>query len=229
MSYENVQYQFNAVSEKYDVQRKILIPCFNDFYAVPLELSEQLTDIKTILDVGAGTGLMSAFFHGKYPDAQLTLVDISEKMLNKAKDRFEGEDNVHYLQADFADVDFGENQYDAVISGLAIHHLPDDLKRVLFAKVYRALKLDGIFINADQVEGETAAIDRFYKGNWVRKVKDCSLTEEEKQSAFERVKIDIFAKLSDQLQWLRDAGFEDVGNYYQYYNFVVFSGRKHDA
>lgn len=88
------------------------------------------------------------------------------------------------------------------------------------------MKPGGLFINADQVEGETEFVDKLYKNNWVEKVKKSSLGEAEKESAFERVKLDIFAKLSNQLQWLRDVGLEEANNYYQYYNFVVFAGRK---
>lgn len=137
MELENIQIQFNAVSEKYDAQRKILIPCFEEFYSVPLELSEQLPQVNSILDVGAGTGLMSAFFHEKYPDAKITLVDVSENMLDKAKERFDGEENINYLLADFSDADFGEKEYNLVVSGLAIHHLPHELKRLLFKKYLR--------------------------------------------------------------------------------------------
>lgn len=226
MIVENIANQFNAVSDKYDAQRRILIPCFSDYYQTALEVSEQLPQIKSILDVGAGTGLMSAFFHEKYPNAEITLVDISEKMLDKAKERFEGEDNIQFMQADFAEVDFGENKYCAIVSGLAIHHLPHELKQLLFKKIFKALKPGGLFINADQVAGETEYIDEINKSTWVTKVKNSPLTENEKESAFERVKLDIFAKLSDQLNWLQDTGFENVNNYYQYYNFVVFAGQK---
>ena len=87
---EEIQNQFNAVSEKYDRQRRFLIPCFDDFYGTALALSENVPAVKSILDVGAGTGLMSAFFHEKYPEAKITLVDISKEMLKKAEERFSG-------------------------------------------------------------------------------------------------------------------------------------------
>jgi tRNA (cmo5U34)-methyltransferase len=34
------------------------------------------------------------------------------------------------------------------------------------------------------------------------------------------------ATLDDQFLWLRQAGFTDIGTWYRYYNFVVFSGTK---
>ena len=219
-----IQNQFNAVSEKYDRQRRFLIPCFDDFYGMALSLSEEVGTVKNILDVGAGTGLMSAFFHEKYPQAKITLIDISEAMLKKAEDRFDGKENISFLNADFATVNLPENQYDLVVSGLAIHHLPNELKRQLFEKIAKALSPGGWFINADQVLGETDLAEKIYTEKWKNHVQqNPNLTEEEKQSAFERIKVDIMAPLKAQLEWLESAGLKNANCYYQHYNFVVFA------
>ena len=224
---QEIQNQFNAVSEKYDRQRRFLIPCFDDFYGIALNLSEEVKTVKNILDVGAGTGLMSAFFHEKYPDAKITLVDISKDMLKKAEERFDGNQNVSFLNADFATVDLPENHYDVVVSGLAIHHLPDELKQQLFGKIARTLKPGGWFINADQVLGETDLAEKLYTENWRNHVEqNPNLTDEEKQSTFERIKVDIMAPLIPQLEWLEDAGLQNANCYYQYYNFAVFAANK---
>ena len=50
-----------------------------------------------ILDIEAGTGLLSAFLMKRYPKASFTLIDISEKMLDIAKDRFRGNLNVKFM------------------------------------------------------------------------------------------------------------------------------------
>lgn len=224
---QEIQNQFNAVSEKYDRQRQFLIPCFNDFYGTALAISEEISIVKNILDVGAGTGLMSAFFNEKYPDAKITLVDISSAMLKKAEERFDGNENISFLNADFATVDLPENGYDLVVSGLAIHHLPNELKQQLFNKIAKTLKPGGWFINADQVLGETDLAEKIYTENWKNHVaQHPALTEEEKQSAFERIKIDIMAPLKPQLEWLENAGLQNANCYYQYYNFVVFAANK---
>lgn len=223
---QTIQQSFNAVSEKYDKQRPILIPCFDDFYGMALTLSDESKNVKSILDIGAGTGLMSALFAKKYPDANITLVDFSEPMLNKARERFKGNEKIYYLQADFSTVNFEEEKYELIVSGLAIHHLSHELKKVLFQKIYSALKPNGLFINADQVKGATDFSERIYKENWRNHVLNSSLTDEEKDSAFKRVSLDIMSPLNDQLKWLHDAGFNEANNYYQYYNFVVFAAKK---
>jgi tRNA (cmo5U34)-methyltransferase len=226
-AYQEIQNQFNAVSEKYDRQRRFLIPCFDDFYGVALNLSEEVKIVKNILDIGAGTGLMSAFFHEKYPDAKITLVDISADMLKKAEERFNGNENIEFLNADFATVELTDDHYDLVVSGLAIHHLPNPLKKQLFGKIANTLNTGGWFINADQVLGANEVAEKIYTENWKNHVNNSiHLEEQEKQSAFERIKVDIMAPLKDQLEWIEAAGLKNASCYYQYYNFVVFAANK---
>lgn len=224
---QDIQHTFNAVSEKYDSQRKKLIPCFNDFYAMSLKLSEEVVDINNILDIGAGTGLLTAYYTEKYPHAKIDLVDISEEMLLKARERFEGNENIQFILQDFAALESELSKYDLVISALAIHHLTDEQKEKLYSKIYACLRPGGMFINADQVLGSTEFAEKIYTETWRNMVEGhTELTDEEKISAFERIKLDRMSGLAAQLQWLTKAGFRDAQNFYQYYNFVVFASIK---
>lgn len=222
-----LQKQFNAVSAKYDRQRPLLIPCFQDFYRMALKVADQVESVHSILDIGAGTGLLSAFFKQKFPKAHCTLVDFSEEMLQKAKTRFIGEEGFSFRQEDITQADFGEDQYNLVISSLAIHHLEDEQKKVLFQKIHKSLRKGGYFINADQVLGENETAEAFFKSDWTNHVlNQQKLTAEEKETAFKRVRLDKMAKLSDQLRWLEEAQLYDAHCYYQYMNFVVFAAHK---
>jgi tRNA (cmo5U34)-methyltransferase len=111
-----------------------------------------------ILDIEAGTGLLSAFLMKRYPKASFTLIDISEKMLDIAKDRFRGNLNVKFIVADYSKFSFIK-KYDMVVSTLSIHHLEDKEKKDIYKKSYSLLKQNGIIINADQVYGETPFIE----------------------------------------------------------------------
>ena len=227
MIVEDIKRQFNAVSEVYDRQRRELIPCFDEFYKVSVEISKQIKNPKKILDLGAGTGLMSAFFFETYPEAEFTLVDLSEEMLNKAKDRFVNFSNFNYKVEDFSELNFEAETFDLIISGLAIHHLDDSLKKKLFQKVEKFLKKDGWFINADQVLGKNKISEKIYTETWKNKVlENKNLTKEEKESAFERIKLDKMSSLENQLKWLEETGLQSPNCYYQYYNFVVFAAKK---
>lgn len=227
MIMENIERLFDECASNYDSLRKQLIPCFDRFYSSALSIVqiEETNPIK-VLDLGAGTGLMSYFILKQCPNAFITLIDLSEAMLGQARSRLkEFTNQVEIIKANYLGYPFKEN-YDLVISSLSIHHLDGPEKKQLFKEVYHCLKPNGQFINADQVLGRTAAIDSHYKTNWLRAVQSRGVPTEELTKAFERMKEDKMSTLEEQLQWLNDLGYRDVNCWYKDYSFVVYSGSK---
>jgi len=220
-----IQEQFNSISKKYDAQRPFLIPCFNDFYTIALPLVTGLKTAKRVLDIGAGTGLFSQFIYQQRPDLHFTLVDISGDMLRVARERFAGLENFEFIELDFSATAIPQ-QYDVIISSLAIHHLEDEQKEKLYQSVYQALNPGGVFINADQVEGRSPFFDAYYKSHWKETITNSGLDKEAIDRAMERIKLDKFAKLEAQLLMLEHAGFGNVDCIYKHNNFVVFGGVK---
>ncbi|WP_292391108.1 class I SAM-dependent methyltransferase [Methanosarcina sp. UBA5] len=220
-----IRRRFDDISKKYDGQRRKFIPCFDDFYRVPVSVASVNTESPDILDIGAGTGLLSAFLMERYPEASFTLIDISEKMLDMAKERFRDNPNVKYVVADCSKHHFAE-KYDMVVSALSIHHLEDSGKKEIYKKSYFLLKQNGIFINADQVYGETLFIENLNKQIWRQYIEDSVLSDEEILDGYERIKLDKESTLDQQMNWLKEAGFYDVSCIYKFYHFVVMFGRK---
>lgn len=72
----------------------------------------------------------------------------------------------------------------------------------------------------------TEALDRLYWDEWERQARAAGAPEEEFAGVEERAKYDKPAKLDDQLEWLREAGFADVDCYYKYLMFAVYGGRR---
>jgi tRNA (cmo5U34)-methyltransferase len=222
---KEVKETFNKNAAQYDRQRKKLIPCFDDFYSIPVSIIETKAETPSVLDIGSGTGLFSSFIREKYPHASITLIDLSEKMMDAAKIRFTDDQKIDYILADYTEHEF-DRTFDIVISSLSIHHLSDEEKRNLYQKVFSLLNQGGVFINADQVLGHTPYIESLYKNDWKQKIENSGLTSEELKAAYERTKLDQMAPLEDQIQWLKESGFQDVDCVYKYFNFVVLFGRK---
>lgn len=221
----NVKEAFDRSAQIYDRARRQLVPCFDDFYATALDRIPYAAERPfEVLDLGAGTGLFAFFVAQAFPRARFTLLDVSAEMLARARERFAGEERFTFLQRDFAEPLPGA--YDLVISGLAIHHLSDEAKRSLFARILAVLRPGGIFINADQVMGPTPELEREYNDAWLRQVRARGVSDADLLPAIERMKEDRMAPLEDQLRWLREAGFADVDCWYKHYRFAVFSGSR---
>lgn len=225
MANETLKEKFNRGAEEYDKQRKSLIPCFDDLYDITLDLANSGEKNPKILDLGAGTGLLTKYLFEKYKKAEFTLIDMSEEMLKIAKNRFKRHDNFKYIVADYSEHDF-KDSFDIIVSSLSIHHLKDFDKQILYKKIYNSLNEYGIFLNADQVIGSTPNIDESYQRNWMKKINAINWDKSEKELIIERMKFDNPATLEDNLKWLNDCGFEDVDIYYKYYNFCIFYCKK---
>jgi tRNA (cmo5U34)-methyltransferase len=223
---EQIKEAFNETASRYDAQRRWIIPEMDDYYSAAVWAAECTNSRPAILDIGAGTGLLSALIIRKYPDASLTLVDLSESMLSMAQERFAGRKEVRYITGDYSSVDFA-GHYDLICSALSIHHLQHDDKRRLYKKIFDALHAGGIFVNADQVLGETPAINRRYMTYWDKFLDPCPLSpEDKKQVLYRRETFDRNEKLSVQLAWMRDCGFTNIDVVYKNRLFVVFTGMK---
>jgi tRNA (cmo5U34)-methyltransferase len=223
---DQIKKAFDEMASCYDAQRRWIIPEMDSYYSAAVWAADCKHSRPEILDIGAGTGLLSALMVRKYPDASLTLVDLSEPMLSIAEQRFFGRKNMRYIFGDYSNVDFA-GPYDIICSALSIHHLEQDAKRRLYKKIVEALHPGGIFVNADQVLGETPAIQQHYLAYWDEFLEPCPLSVEEKQQVlYRRDTFDKNEKLSLQLAWMQECGFTNIDIVYKNRQFVVFTGRK---
>lgn len=223
----SIKQAFDNGAKDYDSARKQLIPCFEDFYGTALELIMfQPAERIKVLDLGAGTGLFSSLVAQLYPNAEFTLYDLSDKMLGEAKKRFANSDvKVKYVVKNYSNEPI-VGEFDLIISALSIHHLTDAEKESLFQGLFDSLNNNGLFINADQVLGETPFMEATYRSSWLKQVREKGVTEASLAAALERMKEDKMSTLSDQLNWLKKASFSEVNCWYKNYSFVVYSGRK---
>lgn len=105
---------------------------------------------KKILDLGCGTGLELASVFERFPNVEITGIDLSESMLAVLSEKYKEKD-IHLVCGDYFSVPFDEDRYDAAISFESLHHFAPALKQMLFQKIYGALKPNGVFLECDYI------------------------------------------------------------------------------
>ena len=234
--YDKVGKLFAGDAHRYDAARRQLIPCFDAFYGTAAllarkALEEQATAAPRMIDLGAGSGLLTRLVLDEAADlAAVVLVDISEAMLAEARKRFAGEPRVSMRIGDYTSaLDVPSGSVELVVSALSIHHLSDADKRSLFRRIFGWLKPGGMFINADQVLGPTPALEQRYREQWLQDVRRAGLADADLERALRRMTADKMATLDAQLQWLADAGFEACDCAFKHWSFAVMHARRpHD-
>lgn len=226
----SVRDNFDSAAGSYDQKLRQFIPDFEEFYDAILEFVPFEKDVEVrVLDLGAGTGVLSEMAAERFPRGTVTLVDFSEKMMDVARQRFAGRDHFRFVVANYLEEQFPE-QYELVVSALSIHHLEDRDKQILFRKVYDSLVPGGVFVYADQTLGATPEIEERYQEDWARRLCETGVEEQALNRFLERIRDNRGATmevpLTAQIAWLEEAGFEGVDCFYKRGRFAVCGGHK---
>lgn len=191
------------------------------------------------LDLGAGDGALSALMLSLFPRAEAVLVDFSEPMLAGVERRLSGRGEWQIVRADLSEVAWRDalpsGCYGAAVSSLAIHHLPGARKRALYAEVFDLLEDGAMFVNLDYV-----TVTGPLQGLWDEQLVTNSLRLERERggsrSADELQRNlcgdadeDRPDTVEDQLQWLRDAGFQEVEVHFKWAEVALFGGIRPQA
>jgi ubiquinone/menaquinone biosynthesis C-methylase UbiE len=99
-------------------------------------------DLK-ILDFGCGIGGSVPYFRQHLPGAELTGIDVSQKSLDIAEERFPGA--ATYLAFDGKILPFADRTFDVVFTACVFHHIPEEQHEPLLAEIRRVLKPNGQF------------------------------------------------------------------------------------
>lgn len=182
-----------------------------------------------LLDVGCGAGNYSLRLLEKLPNLDVTLVDLSRPMLDRATERVQRATSgtLVALQGNVRDVPLGDEQFDIILAAAVLHHLREDAQwQSVFAAFYRALRPGGSLWIFDVVESSVPAVQRLMwrkYGEYLTQFKD----EAYRDHVFAYVEQeDTPRPLVFQLDLLRQVGFSQVDVLHKNVCFAAFGAVK---
>ena len=223
---KNIKEQFNFIAQEYDANRKKFISCFSDYYENTTKfIVSNIEKPRRVLDLGAGTGLLTFFWYQQCSLAEYVLVDIADEMLNVARKRFDGIDNISYQVLDYSE-ELPNGDYDVIISALSIHHLENEDKQKLFAKIYDKLPSGGLFVNYDQFCANKDEINKWFDSYWEGQLAESGLTEHDIELWKERRKLDRECSVAEEIEMRHKSKFQTVECVYSCQKFSVIVAAK---
>lgn len=181
-----------------------------------------------ILDLGCGYGDATDAVLQKAPDTSAVLIDFSDEMIGRAKERFKDNPKTELIKYDLNEGipdTFGDESFDAVVSCFALHHVEFERRLPLYTRVCSVLKSGGIFINGDRFAEESPHINEWMFNTWVKWMTDRVRERLGVSKTFEQMKarqIESDQDLGDKpgSLWamekdLRTAGFSNVDCLYK--------------
>lgn len=182
-----------------------------------------------ILDVGCGAGNYTLKMLTKLPNLNCTLVDLSEPMLTRAKERVAKQTNgeIKSLQGDIREIDFAGKTFDIILAGAVLHHLRDDADwESTFKKLYELLNEGGCLMISDLVLQDSNAVNDFIwqkYGDYLEGVGGADY----RQKVFDYIeKEDSPRSVNYQLDLMKKVGFRKTEILHKNLCFAAFGGVK---
>lgn len=106
-----------------------------------------LSNVKKVLEVGCGIGVLSSYLAEKY-EWEVAGIDLDPEQIERAKNDYRENKYLKFLEADATKLPFGDNEYDLVLSSDALHHIVSDWEKAL-SEISRVLRPNGYYVLND--------------------------------------------------------------------------------
>ena len=183
----------------------------------------------SLLDIGCGAGNYSLKILERLPNLDVTLIDLSRPMLDRAVERVSRATSgkVTALQGDIRELPIGESKFDVICAAAVLHHLRGQEEwRQVFSKLHSALKAGGSLWISDFIEHSDPRIQSLMwerYGTYLSQLKD----EAYRDHVFAYVaQEDSPRPLMFQLDLLRAVGFTEVEILHKNSCFAAFGAMK---
>jgi len=182
-----------------------------------------------VLDIGCGAGNYALKLLERLPNVDVTLIDLSKPMLDRALQRIgaASEGNITALQGDIRAIPLLGGHYDIIMAAAVFHHLREDAEwEAVFGKCFAALKPGGSLWISDLIAHDDPAVQAVLRqryGEYLTQLKD----EAYRDQVFSYIEQeDTPRPLLYQLHLLKQVGFRSVEVLHKNVMFAAFGGIK---
>ena len=210
----------------YDKEINNTIPYYTEFYNQTLDVIEQF-EFKEMqwLDLGCGTGSLEKLAFQRFDKPQFVLVDPSEKMLEKAKEKLKDQ-SIQYICGDSTSIDF-VSAFHIVTAIQSHHYMHEEQRKKATEKVYKSLKKSGIYISFENVVPEDIDIKEMELRRWGRYQQRHGKTQAEAKAHNARCGVNYFPlTVSEHIRLLKQSGFRHVHVFWYSYMQMGIYGVK---
>jgi ubiquinone/menaquinone biosynthesis C-methylase UbiE len=147
MNASDVKTFFEATAAEWDTMR---LTYYDEAVIETLADAIVVDSAQSVLDVGAGTGFVSAGLASRAD--RVIAIDNSPAMLDVARDNLAqlGIDNVELREGDLARLPFEDDSIDAAVANMVLHHAEDPAGMI--AEMARVVRPGGWVAIADEIE-----------------------------------------------------------------------------
>lgn len=143
---DKIKNRYNRVSTIYDWLEK---PVESLWMGKWREQLIKKVEGKEILEVGVGTGKNLPY----YPDnLEITGVDFSQGMIEKAQKRVEEQENIKLIEMDAQEMKFEANSFDTILTSFVFCSVPDPVKGL--KEIRRVCKKNGKVVMLEHVRSD---------------------------------------------------------------------------
>ena len=131
---------YQGANDQDELHRQVV-----DFVSAP-----ESGEVKRVLDLGCSIGQCTTALKQRFPEAEVTGLDVGLPLLRYAHKRAVDLDiDVHFQQGLAEDTGLPSGQYDVILAYILFHEVPERLFKVILAEVSRLLRPGGRFTVVD--------------------------------------------------------------------------------
>ncbi len=169
------KWDLEKMAAKYDELAARTVPDMELFYGAVTDAFPEQSE--RVLELGCGTGILTARIRRIHPDTAVICIDNSEAMLAAARQKPEL-DGVTLTRGDIREP-WPDGPFDAVVSTFCLLALEPDEQRTVLKRAYDMLRPGGVCITGCVLRPPTAEEEQRCLARWETFMQDAGLEPEE--------------------------------------------------